>query len=402
VVKQGNVAARRRSSRPAEAQAADGELLTALVNFSTALTDNFATRVAAQPEDQLKGPMQTFLAAAGGALGRKVASRTEARVDQLGGRPDIGVAVDGLLAGHIELKAPGKGARAERFTGADRVQWEKFQSLPNLIYTDGSEWSLYRTGALSQRVRLPGDVTADGAGAVDADSAAKLSTMLLDFLSWQPIVPNSPRALAEVLAPLCRLLRHDVLGAMRQSGSALSQLAAEWRSYLFPEADDPQFADAYAQTVTYALLLARFSGAMDVRTSAAADALDKGHGLLAQALRVLADPQARQEISLGIDLLERAIGAVDLAELTRRNPDPWLYFYEDFLATYDPKLRNDRGVYYTPVEVVHAQVALVAELLETRFGKPLVYAEPDVVLLDPAAGTGTYPLAALAYYSSLT
>src|SRR5690606_10994655 len=74
--------------------------------------------------------------------------------------------------------------------------------------------------------------------------------------------------------------------------------------------------------------------------------------------------------------------------------DPWLYFYEDFLAAYDPKLRNDRGVYYTPVEVVKTQVNLVSELLQTKFGKPLAFAEDDVVILDPAVGTGTYPLAA--------
>jgi len=87
---------------------------------------------------------------------------------------------------------------------------------------------------------------------------------------------------------------------------------------------------------------------------------------------------------------------VDLERLTERQADPWLYFYEDFLAAYDPKLRKDRGVYYTPVEVVKAQVTLVSELLRDSFGKSLSYADEDVVLLDPAVGTGTYPLAAMA------
>ena len=75
--------------------------------------------------------------------------------------------------------------------------------------------------------------------------------------------------------------------------------------------------------------------------------------------------------------------------------DPWLYFYEHFLAAYDPKLRKDRGVYYTPVEVVRTQVRLAGELLRTRFNKPLGFAADDVVVLDPAVGTGTYPLAVL-------
>ena len=95
-----------------------------------------------------------------------------------------------------------------------------------------------------------------------------------------------------------------------------------------------------------------------------------------------------------IELLERAIGAVDSAKISG-DGDPWLYFYEQFLGAYDPKLRNDRGVYYTPVEVVRAQVRLAGSLLLNRFGKQLGYAADDVVVLDPAVGTGTYPLAVL-------
>ena len=95
-----------------------------------------------------------------------------------------------------------------------------------------------------------------------------------------------------------------------------------------------------------------------------------------------------------IELLERAIGVVDSAGIGR-DGDPWLYFYEQFLGAYDPDLRRNRGVYFTPVEVVHAQVNLAGELLRTRFGKQMAFAEEGVVVLDPAVGTGTYPLAVL-------
>ncbi len=79
----------------------------------------------------------------------------------------------------------------------------------------------------------------------------------------------------------------------------------------------------------------------------------------------------------------------------KSKPDLWLYFYEDFLAAYDPKLRKDYGVYYTPREVVELQVRLASELLEKRFGKKLGFADDGVVFLDPAVGTGTYPVAAV-------
>ena len=98
-----------------------------------------------------------------------------------------------------------------------------------------------------------------------------------------------------------------------------------------------------------------------------------------------------------IELLERAINAVDQGAIQSREEDPWLYFYEQFLGEYDPQLRKSRGVYYTPVEVVRAQTHLAGELLRTMFGKPLAFADDDVVVLDPAVGTGTYPLAVLGH-----
>jgi predicted helicase len=105
---------------------------------------------------------------------------------------------------------------------------------------------------------------------------------------------------------------------------------------------------------------------------------------------------AQEEIETPVSVLERVIGAVDPVALTRKaKGDPWLYFYEDFLAAYDPKMRKDRGVYYTPVEVVQAQVRLVAQLLEERFNADFSFVNEKVITLDPGAGTGTYILAAL-------
>jgi Type ISP C-terminal specificity domain/N-6 DNA Methylase len=176
----------------------------------------------------------------------------------------------------------------------------------------------------------------------------------------------------------------------------LAQLAHEWRNYLFPDADNAKFADAYAQTLTYALLLARFNGEAKLTTDSAARSLDSGHGLLAQTLRVLAQPEARAEIAVPVDLLERVIAAVE-PERLRDAGDPWLYFYEVFLAAYDPKLRRDQGVYYTPQPVIGVQVRLAAELLEKRFNKQRSFADDGVIFLDPAAGTAAYPLAAAEY-----
>jgi hypothetical protein len=219
------------------------------------LQANFKSTQPANPEDQLKGPVQAFLSAAAA----NVVIRTEAQVANIG-RPDLSVDVRRMLCGFVELKAPGKGARPERFRDRDREQWLKFKALPNLIYTDGVEWALYRSGEIAGTlIRFTGDLTIDGPDAFTRDDAARLHTLLIDFLSWNPVAPRRAEELAKLLAPLCRLLRDEVTLALENPDSSLRQVALEWRKLLFPDADDDQFADAYAQTVTYALLLARLS-----------------------------------------------------------------------------------------------------------------------------------------------
>jgi hypothetical protein len=368
-----------------------------LEKFANELKAKFSVHIPFNPEDQLKGPLDSLVQRAGDLLKLTVKVVTEAQVAEVGGRPDMAVTVDGVLAGHIELKAPGKGARTNKFVGRDKAQWGKFRNLPNVIYTDGNEWALYRTGErIGDVVRLSGDVTEDGAKAVTENVATRLQELLRDFLYWHPVTPSSPRVLAGILAPLTRLLRTEVLVALEDENSNLSHLANDWRQFLFPDADDAQFADAYAQTLTYALLLARFSGAEELTINRAVEVLRPGHSLLADALKILGEPAARAEIAVPLSVLERLIDAVDPAKLQRDDQeDPWLYFYEHFLAAYDPQMRKERGVYYTPVPVVQTQVRLVAQLLREHFDAEYSFVDPKVTTLDPAAGTGTYILAAL-------
>lgn len=75
------------------------------------------------------------------------------------GHPDYAVHLNDLLAGYVELKAPGVGATAKRFKGHNRDQFKRFLAIPKILYTDGNEWALYRDGELVDKVvRLSGDV----------------------------------------------------------------------------------------------------------------------------------------------------------------------------------------------------------------------------------------------------
>ena len=370
----------------------------ALRAFAAAATAKTGLRPGGAPEEQLRGPFENFIAAAGAALGRELVCAGEATLPDRLGRPDFAVHDQGALLGYAELKAPGAGADAGRFRGHDRAQFNRFSAIPNLLYSDGSHWALYRGGQrVGKVVKLSGDAVKDGADAVGGDDARAVEGLLRDFLSWAPILPLDRtgrvdlKAFAELMAPLCRMLRGDVADALATPESPMSALAGDWRELLFPEATDREFADAYAQTVTFALLLGRSEGAEPLTLEGAQAALAAQHSLLSRALQVLTDHRVRREMAASLDLLLRVIAVVPPGPLAAAG-DPWLYFYEDFLAAYDPQLRRNAGVYYTPVQVVRAQVRLIDELLTERLGKPLGFADPEVVVLDPAVGTGTYLL----------
>ncbi|SCB30428.1 N-6 DNA Methylase [Bradyrhizobium yuanmingense] len=373
--------------------------LPILEAFAEALKAKFSLPGSASPEDQLKPLVADLMKSAGAAFGFSIETRTETHLSDHKVRPDIAIYAGGLICGYIELKAPGLGADAPKLKGEhNKKQWEKLKGLPNLIYTDGREWTLYRTGERPEgqpTVRLNDDPTEKGKAATTAENAEGLERLFRDFLGWEPNIPHTPSGLAKYLAPLTRFLRSEVENALGQPGSAVELLASEWRQFFFPDADSAKFADAYAQTVTYAMLLARLTGAAKLDPAAAAKTLDKNNGLLARALELLGQPAARKELSVGFEMLQRSLEALLPHDFLKSRPDLWLYFYEDFLAAYDPQLRKDYGVYYTPREVVELQVRLAAELLEKRFGKKLGFADDGVVFLDPAVGTGTYPIAAI-------
>jgi Type ISP C-terminal specificity domain/N-6 DNA Methylase len=66
------------------------------------------------------------------------------------------------------------------------------------------------------------------------------------------------------------------------------------------------------------------------------------------------------------------------------------YFYEPFLEAFDPELRKQLGVWYTPPEIVQYQVARVDAVLRSELGIPDGLADPRVFVLDPCCGTGAY------------
>ncbi len=244
-------------------------IYNALQEFAAAVTAKMTQLTIGEPEDQVRGPFENLMADVAAALGWNVVCTGETPLPGRLGRPDYAVHLNQLLAGYVELKAPGVGAISTRFKGHNRDQFKRFSAIPNILYTDGNEWALYRSGELVDKVvRLSGDVAADGKKAAASQDAHALEAPLARFLllaadhSHGPQWQDRPQAFRRCCwRPLCRMLRDDVTDALKDPDSPLVQLAKDWRQLLFPDASDEQFADAYAQTVTFALLLGRSEGA---------------------------------------------------------------------------------------------------------------------------------------------
>jgi hypothetical protein len=354
--------------------------------------------ISGAPEDQLRGPLEILfqdLAKIEGLSGVGIVGETT--LSELKTRPDFAVIINNALVGFIEVKAPGKGADPRHFDDPhDKDQWVKLKSLPNLIYTDGNSFSLWRDGKIEGTVvHLDGSVEASGAKLA---APTTFTPLISDFLRWAPIPPKSAKQLAEVSARLCRLLRDEVIEQMALHSPALTGLAEDWRKLLFPQADNAEFADGYAQAVTFGLLVARardISLASGIET--AAQELRKSNSLIGTALRLLTEDTSNQEaLKTSLGTLTRVLDAVNWHTISKDKPEAWLYFYEDFLEVYDNKLRKRTGSYYTPPEVVSAMVNLVDEALRgPLFERPAGFAAQDVIVADPAVGTGTFLLGVL-------
>ncbi|MGH3696339.1 MAG: type ISP restriction/modification enzyme [Pseudonocardiaceae bacterium] len=361
---------------------------------------------AGEPEEALRAPLVTLLKEIGSRHGLHVVPVGEAMLSDLQVRPDYAVQVNGAICGYIEIKKPGLGADAPALTGKhNRRQWARLSNLPNLIYTDGTCWARYETGIRKGEViKLDGTVI-EGSGVLRV-AGPEFEQMLVTFLGWAPSPIRNVDALVRAVAPACRLLRDEVTDQLAREGAGsvtnrqlFSGLAADWRRLLFPTADDGEFADGYAQTVTFGLLYARSRGITFEHRAyhEIGDLIAVGNTLMGRALQVLTDQFGGSSEQVGpfkvtLDTLLRVIGAVDWDRVRSGRRDTYLYLYEHFLAEYDPVKRQESGVYYTPVELVEPMVRLTDDALRTRLGLTRGLGADGVRVVDPAAGTGTFLL----------
>lgn len=346
------------------------------------------------------------------------------------GAPDL-VAINKkskLNIGYVETKDVGKSLDdAER---TDQLQ-RYLAALPNLVLTDYLEFRWYVDGERRTIARLARP-SGGGKLATEKGGSGAVGALLADFLAHKPQAIASPQALATRMARLAHMIR-DIIAVAFETERA-SDLLRGWREafarILIADLDQPaktgEFADMLAQTLAYGLFSARVMDSSPGFTRQEAQHLiPKTNPFLRDFFYQVSGPQMDDEPFAGfvadlVALLADADMNAILAEFGRRTrqEDPIMHFYETFLAAYDPKLREARGVYYTPAPVASYIVRSLDHLLQTSFrcaggladstqievdnpspaptGKggaksPKKIKVHKVLLLDPATGTATFP-----------
>jgi hypothetical protein len=329
-------------------------------------------------EAAIRAPLDALVSRLGELCGRPAVLHDEVRDEERRVRPDFGVAVDGIMMGYVEVKAPGRSINPGAMTGHDLQQWERQRDLPNLVYTNGTQWRLYRDGDLIADTELTGEPLTTVAG--NLQSSSSFESLMRNFLGWKVANITSVSGLVGAIAPLTRLLRGEVLDQLdaerrrvaqgaREDDQPFIGLSRDWRRLLFPQADDKTFADGYAQAVTFALLLARSTG-IDLEHRSLHDVggeLGNQHSLMGRALQLLTDDVAA-DFKVTLDLLVTLVGAVRWDRIRQSRRDVYLYLYEEFLAAYDDELRQASGTYYTPRALVIEMVRLTDEVLSNVLG----------------------------------
>ncbi len=315
------------------------------------------------------------------------------------GNPDFRVwnGTDRII-GYVEAKKPTE----ERLDAIEESkQLKDYRStFPNLILTNFFEFRLYRNGQRVETVLAARPFVLSRLRTTPpVEKPDDLYALLDRFLDFSLPKAFTAESLAVELAKRTRFLR-DVVSQQLEEEKAnpgtLSGFFEAFQTYLIGTLTPADFADLFAQTITYGLFAARTRAGDGFNRRAAFDNIPHTIGVLRDLFRFLSLGDLPEQLAWCVDDIAEVLAVADARGILDRyyhegkGSDPIVHFYETFLAEYDPAERERRGVYYTPAPVVSYIVRSLHEILKTDFDKRDGLASDGVTLLDPAAGTMTF------------
>lgn len=317
------------------------------------------------------------------------------------GNPDFRV-WDGKqhITGYIEAKDPSI-ENLDRIKDTEQLK-RYLHTFPNLILTNFLEFRLYRNGEMTDKVLIGRPVILNKLKtAPPVEKESELLQLLEEFFSFSiPKVYNA-KTLAIELAKRTRFLKDAVIAQElkeeEEAGKGFIQGFYEaFKEYLISSLTEAEFSDLYAQTITYGLFAARTRSEEGFNRKLAYESIPKTIGILRDVFRFVSSIDLPQQMEWIIDDIAEILSVTDINKILHdyfhegRGKDPIIHFYETFLSEYDPKTREMRGVYYTPEPVVSYIVRSLHNILKEQFNKPDGFADKNVTVLDPAAGTLTF------------
>ncbi|MCP5397261.1 MAG: DNA methyltransferase [Sphingomonadaceae bacterium] len=311
-----------------------------------------------------------------------------------GGMPDFLFHRDGVPFGWAEAKDIDKDViRLKGYSVEQRKRYEA--AYPNLIYTNGVDFEFIREGVSVHFTSI-----ADFLMGLQPqpDKFAELERQLTLFAEQKPVSIRSAAKLAEFMAAKAAIIKDEVGIALSEDPDFRSGLGGQFKSFqqnLLPNLTPGEFSDIYAETITYGMFAARFHDT-DLDTFSRQEAMERlpaSNPFLKGLFEYIAGPSLPPRLKYIVDDLVEVMRASDphslfrdFGKFTARN-DPFIHFYEDFLAAYNPKKRKSRGVWYTPEPVVDFIVRAVDDVLKSEFGLADGLADTSKVTVDWDTGT---------------
>ncbi|WP_269565231.1 type ISP restriction/modification enzyme [Helicobacter pylori] len=326
----------------------------------------------------------------------------EPKRDQ-GSQPDFRVSFQGLNIGYIENKRAG--ANLSQLLKSDQIR--KYLELnPNLMLTDylnfmwvgkdennapliKKEISIASLDELSKPLKPKPQTERD------------LIELFKSFFNHEAAPITNAKDFATHLSPRTRYLKDALI--KYQEKTQVSSIFNNFKEYLYEELSFEDFSDALAQTLTYSLFLAKLNHPFEkINLDNVRSSIPKNFAVIREMADFLKKLDGIKEIQWLLNEILSSINHVDMDSIIKDlndDKDPYLHFYETFLSAYDPKLRENKGVYYTPDSVVKFIINALDSLLKTHFkdaplGLKSALDNENIKLLDFATGTGTFLLEA--------
>ena len=316
------------------------------------------------------------------------------------GNPDFRV-WDGKqnIVGYIEAKGPFV-ENLDYIESGEQLKRYK-HTFPNLILTNFFEFRLYRSGRLIDKVLLARPfIIHDLKTIPPVENKDKFLNLLDKFFSFSLPKTYTAESLAVELAKRTSFLKDQVVLEELKGGEGKVPILGfyeAFQKYLIAGLTHESFADLYAQTITYGLFAARTRCENGFNRKLAYDYIPRTIGILRDVFRFISLEELPKQMEWIVDDISEVLAVADVNEILSKfyregkGEDPVYYFYETFLAEYNPKERERRGVYYTPESVVSYIVRSLNIILKEHFQKDMGFASKSGTVLYPAAGTLTFP-----------